>query len=279
MGLAVDFWNDWFLSLICLGVALLIPAVYLILKQTTNAPVFLEPSIFKELPLIDKKVLSYNTRLFRFGLPTKKTILGLPIGQHITFKAKDADGKDFFRPYTPTTDDDTPGHVDFVIKVYPEGKMSQHLEKLEIGQTMLFKGPKGRYQYQQGSLQAIGMLAGGTGVTPMYQVANAILKNPADKTQITLLFANVSADDILIEDELTNLQALSPQFKVYYVLNKPPPGWTGAEGFITADLIKKHFPPPGEGIKILKCGPLPMNKAMTAHLDALGYSSDMQFDF
>lgn len=59
-----------------------------------------------------------------------------------------------------------------------------------------------------------GMLAGGTGVTPMYQVANAILKNPDDKTQITLLFANVSADDILIEEELTNLQALSPQFKV-----------------------------------------------------------------
>ncbi len=59
-----------------------------------------------------------------------------------------------------------------------------------------------------------GMLAGGTGVTPMYQVANAILKNSADKTEITLLFANVSADDILIEEELTNLQALSPQFKV-----------------------------------------------------------------
>ena len=63
-------------------------------------------------------------------------------------------------------------------------------------------------------LDGAGMLAGGTGVTPMYQVANAILKNPADKTKITLLFANVSADDILIEDELTNLQALSPQFQV-----------------------------------------------------------------
>ena len=194
----------------------------------------------------------------RFGLPTKDTLLGLPIGQHITFKAKGDDGKDFFRPYTPTTDDDTPGHVDFVIKVYPEGKMSQHLDKMEVGQTMLFKGPKGRYQYQQGSLDAIGkfkhgctmlrsnircdhtsystiivhmtmhmfaagMLAGGTGVTPMYQVANAILKNPADKTEITLLFANVSADDILIEEELTNLQALSPQFKVTTVLTIYPP--------------------------------------------------------
>lgn len=279
MSLLVNLWNDWFLSVICLAVAALIPVVYLVLRSTTKRPTFLEPNLFKELPLIDKKVLSYNTRLFRFGLPTKDTLLGLPIGQHITFKAKDGDGKDFFRPYTPTTDDDTPGHVDFVIKVYPEGKMSQHLDKMEVGQTMLFKGPKGRYQYQQGSLRAIGMLAGGTGVTPMYQVANAILKNPADKTQITLLFANVSADDILIEEELTNLQALSPQFKVHYVLNKPPPGWTGAEGFISSELIKKHFPPPGEGVKILRCGPLPMNKAMKAHLDALGYTPEMQFEF
>ena len=94
----------------------------------------------------------------RFGLPTKSTKLGLPIGQHITFKAKGADGKDFFRPYTPTTDDDTPGHVDFVIKVYPEGKMSQHLEHMEVGQSMLFKGPKGRYTYEKGSLDAIGKL-------------------------------------------------------------------------------------------------------------------------
>ncbi|DBA82345.1 hypothetical protein WJX79_011010 [Trebouxia sp. C0005] len=279
MSSLVSLWNDWFLSVICLAVAALVPVVYLLLKSTTKRPTFLEPNLFKELPLIDKKVLSYNTRLFRFGLPTKDTLLGLPIGQHITFKAKDGDGKDFFRPYTPTTDDDTPGHVDFVIKVYPEGKMSQHLDKMEVGQTMLFKGPKGRYQYQQGSLRAIGMLAGGTGVTPMYQVANAILKNPDDKTQITLLFANVSADDILIEEELTNLQALSPQFKVHYVLNKPPPGWTGAEGFISSELIKKHFPPPGEGVKILRCGPLPMNKAMKAHLDALGYTPEMQFEF
>ncbi len=105
---------------------------------------------------VGKATLTRWCAPFRFGLPTKNTLLGLPIGQHITFKAKDDDAKDFFRPYTPTTDDDTPGHVDFVIKVYPEGKMSQHLDKMEVGQTILFKGPKGRYQYQQGSLRAIG---------------------------------------------------------------------------------------------------------------------------
>jgi cytochrome-b5 reductase len=30
---------------------------------------------------------------------------------------------------------------------------------------------------------------------------------------------------------------------------------------------------------ILRCGPLPMMKAMEAHLDALGYAADQQFQF
>ncbi len=66
MSLLVDLWNGWYLSVICLGVAALLPVVYLFLNRTSKAPVFLNASIFKELPLIDKKVLSYNTRLFRF---------------------------------------------------------------------------------------------------------------------------------------------------------------------------------------------------------------------
>ena len=35
--------------------------------------------------------------------------------------------------------------------------MSQHLAHLKVGDTMLFKGPKGRYTYEKGSLNAIGV--------------------------------------------------------------------------------------------------------------------------
>lgn len=57
-----------------------------------------------------------------------------------------------FRSYTPVTSDDDLGIVDFVIKVYkplppkfPDGgRMSQHLDNLKIGETMLMKGPKGK---------------------------------------------------------------------------------------------------------------------------------------
>lgn len=32
-------------------------------------------------------------------------------------------------------------------------------------------------------------------------------------------------------------------------------------------------------LQILRCGPPPMNKAMAAHLEALGYAPEMQFQF
>lgn len=50
-----------------------------------------------------------------------KALLGLPIGQHISFKFKDDEGKDVIRSYTPITGDELPGSVTFVIKVYKAG--------------------------------------------------------------------------------------------------------------------------------------------------------------
>jgi cytochrome-b5 reductase len=81
------------------------------------------------------------------------------------------------------------------------------------------------------------MIAGGTGVTPMYQVAAAILKDPHDTTRISLLFGNLTADDILIKQELDALAAAHPKrFSVFYVLNSPPANWTGGRSRCTLKL-------------------------------------------
>ena len=117
----------------------------------------LDPVEFTPLPLIKKENVSHDTRRFTFALPNGPTgKLGLPVGQHITLKftesLSDGTTKNHQRSYTPTTGDDTPGTVTFVIKVYkagvhpkfPEGgKMSQHLDSLKIGDTMDMRGPKG----------------------------------------------------------------------------------------------------------------------------------------
>ncbi|EEB87748.1 hypothetical protein MPER_14780, partial [Moniliophthora perniciosa FA553] len=61
------------------------------------------------------------------------------------------------------------------------------------------------------------------------------------------------------------------QFKVYYVLNNPPPGWTGGVGFVSKEQIQTHLPKPADNCKVLMCGPPPMITAMKKHLDELKY--------
>jgi hypothetical protein len=63
------------------------------------------------------QAVSPNVRRFRFALPEADMLLGLPIGSHISIAAKDAAGKPVMRPYTPVSDDNLKGFVEFVIKV------------------------------------------------------------------------------------------------------------------------------------------------------------------
>eukprot|EP00897_Mesotaenium_endlicherianum_P005173 jgi/Mesen1/4684/ME000241S03726 len=264
---------------ITVGVVVL-GAVYISLSRKPKQKVALNPEEFVKLELVEKESLSHNVRRFKFALQTPDTVLGLPIGQHVGIKGVDEEGKEFMRPYTPTTLDTDVGHLELVIKVYPQGAMSQYMDKLVVGGMLPFKGPKGRFQYTPNMVRAFGMVAGGTGITPMYQVARAILENPEDKTNIHLISANITEGDILLKKEMDAMAARHPKrFQVYYVLNEPPTGWTGGIGFVTADMIKSHCPPPAGDIKMLRCGPPAMNKAMAAHMDALGYSKDMQFQF
>lgn len=52
---------------------------------------------WQPLTLVDIKTLSHNTRRYRFALPHQEQELGLPLGQHISIKATDAEGRDVMR--------------------------------------------------------------------------------------------------------------------------------------------------------------------------------------
>lgn len=102
------------------------------------------------------------------------------------------------------------------------------------------------------------MIAGGTGITPMLQIIRAIMKNPKDKTKVSLIYANVGFEDILLKSELDELVIKHPKrFEVYYVLNNPPAqGWNGGVGFVTKDIIAQKIPAPKPTMKLLMCGEL-----------------------
>ncbi|KAL9664430.1 hypothetical protein QQ045_019830 [Rhodiola kirilowii] len=259
-------------------VAVTVGAVFIISSKKPKG--VLDAENFKPFKLVERRQLSHNVAKFKFELPTPSSVLGLPIGQHISCKGKDAQCEDIIKPYTPTTLDTDVGYFELVIKMYPQGRMSHHFREMRVGDYLDVKGPKGRFKYQPGQVRAFGMTAGGSGITPMFQVARAILENPKDKTMVHLIYANVTYDDILLKEELDSLTSKYPdRFKIYYVLNQPPEIWNGGVGFVSKEMIEAHLPAPASDIQILRCGPPPMNKAMAAHLDALGYAPEMQFQF
>ncbi|XP_036415298.1 NADH-cytochrome b5 reductase 3 isoform X1 [Colossoma macropomum] len=281
-------------------------------KKRKSLVTLIDPSETYKLRLIDKEVISHDTRKFRFALPSPEHILGLPVvyllylkGKHIYLSAR-IDGSLIVRPYTPVSSDDDKGVVDLVVKIYfkninPKfsegGKMSQYLENLKLGDVVDVRGPGGLLEYKghgQFAIRAdkksapeikkatsVGLIAGGTGITPMLQLIRDIMKNPSDTTRCSLLFANQTEKDILLRDELEEIQARHPnKFKLWFTVDRAPADWEYSEGFINADMIQEHLPPPSDDCIVLMCGPPPMIQfACKPNLDKLGYRQGQLFAY
>jgi len=76
----------------------------------------LDPVEYREFPLVERTVVSHNTRKFRFALPNSEATLNLPLGKHVYVKAI-VDNKEVSRPYTPISPKETKGYFELLIKV------------------------------------------------------------------------------------------------------------------------------------------------------------------
>ncbi|CAJ0550799.1 Ff.00g107290.m01.CDS01 [Fusarium sp. VM40] len=233
---------------------------------------WLDPAAYHALPLTEKEMIAPNVYRLVFSLPTPTTVLGLPTGQHLAIKAE-IDGKTINRSYTPISNNNDLGKLELVIKCYPDGLLTgRYLANLELGDEVQFRGPKGAMRYQRGLCKRIGMLAGGTGITPMFQIIRAICEDDRDLTQVSLVYANRSEQDILLRNELETFARRYPQnFRLYYLIENAPADWTYGTGYATQALMEEKFPAPGPDSKIMLCGPPGMIKAAKTSLASLGF--------
>ncbi|EEH38032.2 NADH-cytochrome b5 reductase [Paracoccidioides lutzii Pb01] len=247
------------------------------------------------LRLVGIENVSHNVKKLRFEFEDPESVSGVHVSSAVLTKYKGPkDEKPTIRPYTPISDEDQPGYLELLVKQYPNGPMSTHLHNMAVGQQLDFKGPIPKYPWEPNKHDHICMIAGGTGITPMYQLIRKIFSNPDDKTKVTLVFGNVTEDDILLKKELEKLENTYPRrFRAFYTLDKPPKDWPQGTGFVTKELLKTVLPEPKtENIKIFVCGPPGMYNAisgpkvspkdqgeLTGMLRDLGYTKDQVYKF
>lgn len=249
---------------------------------------------WKSAPLLSKESLSHDTRLLRFGLPDNKA-LGLSTCACILAKGgtNPDGGEALIRPYTPVSTNDLKGSFELIVKVYEGGGLAKHMDSLEIGGQLDFKhiSFNVKTQYPFGK-KSIGMLVGGTGITPMLQALHAILATPGDTTTVSVLYGNRSQSDILVLETLQNWQEQFPdRLTVTHVLSDEPKAsdWSGERGFINKQLVETHMPAPAADTQLWICGPPAMYNALSGPRDEpavvagllaeMGYNAEQVYKF
>lgn len=253
----------------------------------TGKPIFSSFG-FRTLKLQSTELVNHNTKRLRFELPDATQLSGLTLSSALlTVSIPNGRWLPVLRPYTPVNDIDEPGYVEFLIKHYPGGKQSTHIHSLKPGDTLTF-APIKSLQWKPNLHPHVALIAGGAGISPMYQLARGILKNPDDQTRITLVWGVNTDADIFLHSEFSELEQKYPgRFKAVYVVATPDAGSPHAKGFVTKALLEGAGLSPAaeknKGTKVLVCGPPPMEKALKAKntgvLAELGYTKDQVYSF
>ncbi|KAL1837735.1 hypothetical protein VTJ49DRAFT_3451 [Mycothermus thermophilus] len=243
---------------------------------------------FRTLRLESTELISHNTKKLRFELPDRTQPSGLSLTSSLlAVSLPQGRWIPVLRPYTPVNDLSEPGYIELMVKLYSNGKQSTHLHSLQPGDTLTF-APIPGYRWTPNQHQHLAMIAGGAGITPMYQLLRGILRNENDKTRVTLVWGVNTDDDIFLKDEFADLEArFSDRFKAVYAVSSPKEGSPHVKGYVTKELLEAAgLAPntPGNGdLKVLVCGPPAMEKALkkrkTGVLAQLGYRPDQIHSF
>ncbi len=161
------------------------------------------------------------------------------------------------------------GLLEFVIKVYPDGKFSEFLaETLAEGDRLDITGPFGVFTLREGDNDLV-FVGGGAGMAPILALLRTLSERGL-KRKATFFYGARTKKDLCFEAELRELEEKLPDFRYIPALSEPEADeeWGGETGLIT-DVVKQHASDL-RGAHAYVCGPPPMVEAALPLLATLG---------
>ena len=161
-------------------------------------------------------------------------------------------------------------HLEFIIRVYPDGAFSTFLDtRLAIGDRLDIVGPFGVFTLRDGRDTDLVFVGGGAGMAPILSVLRSLAARGSTR-KATYYYGARQARDLCFEKELRALEDVLPNFRFVPALSdaENDADWDGEVGLIT-DVMSKHETDLS-GSDSYVCGPPPMVEAAMAALTALG---------
>ena len=182
------------------------------------------------------EIITHNsdTKTYTFDLTSP---VFFRAGQYVTVRAKVGDSL-VARPYAISSSPMQGLNKKLSVTVKKAGFFSNYLyDNAKVGDKMEIGDPSGEFYYESiTDTNHILAIAGGSGITPFYSLAQSIADGTEDCT-LTLIYGAKTASDLVFKAELDKL--VSDKFNVVYVLSEEE--HEGCEkGVITKELLSKY---------------------------------------
>lgn len=243
-------------------------AFYFSCKSTNTASTTAGPTQIPEFTKLTVKKVVQETpdvKCITFALPDRSRCMGIEAISTVMVKAQVAgEAQPIMKPYNPFAH--CPGEFSLCVKKYGDNaKMGGAIHGLNVGDSIEVKFGWQQFPYKANQFKEISCIAGGTGATPLLQLTEQIMANPADKTRVNFIFANKSDGDIFYKKQLDTLSKTYPdRLKVVYAVESIKPEFfstlpypsRGIVGKVTKEVVHDHVhSAAAQDSIVLVCGP------------------------
>lgn len=141
---------------------------------------------------------------------------------------------------------------------------------LQTGDNVEIVGPGGRLSIREDA-EKIAFLVGGVGITPIRSILRDAFNRGRAFADALLLYGNRDATCVPFATELLGMESIGVRTVLCY--ERPPDGWEGESGFITAQTVLRHVDA-SDGRPFVVAGPPAMVGSMERVLDELGVAEE-----
>jgi propane monooxygenase reductase component len=237
------------------------------------------------------ELLNYDEDMIRSGLPIQQAVAEVVCNDHVThdmrhlvlrlvepaevkfFPGQYMDiaipGTDVVRSFSMANTSSREGMLEFVIKVYPDGRFSHFLDtELQVGDRLDLTGPFGVFTLRDGDEDLV-FIGGGAGMAPILSLLRSMSERGI-RRKATFFYGARGRRDLCFTGELRALAETLPDFSYVPALSEPGDGdgWTGETGLITN--VVKRLAGEISRVHAYVCGPPPMVEAAIPLLERLG---------